>query len=163
MTPEYKAKRTYNTALLLAKAETPDLEKVSKLLATAAKLGSHEANYALATWYLHGKHFKLNFPKAVVFLKRAAKSGNGEACSDLAICYETGSGVKKNMQRAFELYLEAALRDEISAYREVARCFWHGYGIEKNRTLARLWGELHKTKSLKFEKGLKPPSTSPRV
>ncbi len=143
---EVRARKIYFLALQIAKTKSPDFAKVASMLQEAAKLGSNDSNYALASWYLSGRYFTENWSKAVVYLKRACNGGNSEACFDLAVCYETGKGIEQDLNRAFELYLESALRGDISAHREVARCFWHGIGTKKNRTIAHLWGDAHKLK-----------------
>jgi uncharacterized protein len=140
-------KKIYLSSLSMAKKKKADLSKVSEKLMEAASLGSSDADYALATWYLHGKFFHKSWPKAIKYLKRSVIGGNSSACFDLAVCYETGKGTVRDKKKAFDLYLEAALRGDVAAHREVARCYWHGYGVRRNRVVADLWGGIHKLKS----------------
>lgn len=144
MTTKNTARKTYLLSLSMAKKKNADLASVGKKLQVAASLGSTDANYALATWYLHGKFFPKNWPKAIRYLKRAVAGGNSSACFDLAVCYETGRGAVQNKKKAFDLYLEAAMRGDVAAHQEVARCYWHGYGTRKNRVIADLWGDIYK-------------------
>lgn len=136
------AKTRYEKALRLARSKSQNLEKISKLLAESAELGSGEAAYALATWYLHGNYFKTNLQKGTRLLRSAAKSGVPLACFDLAVSYEKGIILDQNFEKAFQLYMEASLRGDIAARKEVARCLWHGIGTPKNRTLANLWADF---------------------
>lgn len=144
--------KAYRSTLRAAQSGRFSDEKIAEKLARAADRGSPDALYALATWYLHGKHFSKNIKKAVVLLKTAAKRGVAEACYDLATCYALGAGVQKDEERAFELYMEAALRGDIDSHEELCRCYWYGTGTRKNKSIADLWGrrydELNKQKTL---------------
>ena len=73
----------------------------------AHALGSPEATYAIATWYLHGRHVDQDWVLAVQFLEQAAAAEWPDALSDLAICYATGKGKPKDPERALELYARA--------------------------------------------------------
>lgn len=138
-----RARRLYKSAWKLASSDPPNYRTAADLLLAAASLGLAEADYALATWYLFGRHFKKDLKKAITLLKRAHKAGNPDACFDLAVSFERGKGVPKDRQRAFELYLEGALRGDLDCYSQVSRCFWTGSGVKKNRTLSRLWEKEH--------------------
>jgi uncharacterized protein len=138
------AARLYRKALRLAKMQSPDFPKIANMLRDAGKLGSGEATYALATWYLHGEYFDKDLKKGTRLLRVSAKQKVPAACYDLAVSYEMGIVVKKDPERAFQLYMEAAMRGDNASNREVARCLWHGIGTSKNRVLADLWGAKHK-------------------
>ena len=138
-----KAKRLYLAAIRLARHAEDDFEPAAKLLIQSSKLGCPDADYALATWYLFGRHFPKNVKKGNYFLKKSAKAGNRDACYNLAISYDNGLEVPRDHLRAFELYLEAAMRGHIEAHKQVARCFWDGSGVKKNRVIADLWGERY--------------------
>lgn len=140
---ETTARDIYLSALRLARRAKDDYGPAAKLLQKSSKLGCPDADYALATWYLFGRHFARNVRKGNQLLKRAAKAGNRDACYNLAISYDNGFEVSKNHERAFELYLEAAMRGHVDAHRQVARCFWDGSGVKRNRVLADLWGDKH--------------------
>ena len=94
-----KAKRLYNQALKEALKKTPNLPKVMQLLNNSIELGSCEASYALATWYLHGHNVKKNYKRAVLLLNKAIEGNILDALFDLAICYEKGTGVKQNKKK----------------------------------------------------------------
>jgi uncharacterized protein len=135
------AKKLYSSALRAAKKKSFDKKKTSTKLLVASKLGSAEATYALASWYLNGTHFDQNIPKGIRLLKAARKAGVASACFDLAYSFEVGAGVTKNLEQAFQLYMEASMRGDEESTRHVARCLWHGIGTMKNRALADLWGQ----------------------
>ncbi len=137
-----EAATQYRKALRIARQEGAKYEKVFELLEQSMKMGSADATYAVATWYLHGTHVAPDIVKGTNLLKRAVRMGNSSACFDLASSFERGLGVTKDTAKAFDLYLEAALRGDQSAYREVARCYWHGIGTRRNRIIADLWGKM---------------------
>jgi len=66
------------------------------------------ASYALATWYLRGRHVRKDLQKGFEYLTKASKGNIKEAFYDLAVCYEKGSGTLKNLEKAFQNYLKAA-------------------------------------------------------
>lgn len=69
----------------------------------ASKRGDASAAYALATWFLFGRHVKKDYGRAVVLLKQAANENISEALYDLAVCCEKGTGTPKNEKKAYEL------------------------------------------------------------
>lgn len=124
----------------LALQESPDYEKAYNLLLEAHNIGSAEATYAIATWYLHGGNYlDKDYTKGTQYLKKAAEKYWPAALYDLAISYERGLYVKKNRTKAFHLYLQAAIREDAGAISEVARCYYYGIGTRKNRVLANIW------------------------
>jgi len=129
----------YDLALKKSRRKSYDAEEVLSLLSTASKEGDDRAQYALATWYLYGKHVEINFAKAIRLLKMAVKKQNKDAMFDLAVCYEKGKGAKKDLARAFELYVSAALWGDAQAHYEVGRMLFYAIGIPKNRKLANIW------------------------
>lgn len=135
------AKKLYLSALRDARKKSFNKKITAGKLLEASRLGSNEATYALASWYLHGTHFDQNIPKGIRLLKAASRVGNASACFDLAYSFEVGVGVTKNLERAFQLYMEASMRGDKESTRHVARCLWHGIGTLKNRALADLWGK----------------------
>ena len=144
-----QARRFYLAALRHAQKEPADYETAAELLLKASKLRSAEADYALATWFLFGRHFKKDIKRATVLLKRSQRAGNPDACYDLAVSYDKGIGVPKDRARAFELYLEGAMRGDLLSYEQVARCFSNGSGVKKNRVLADLWGKEYERLKLR--------------
>ena len=120
----------------LALAKNPDLGQVYHLLNAAADLGNSDANYAIATWYLHGKYLRKDVKKGVSFLLIAIEKDHPSALFDMAICYEKGLGIRSNKRKAFECYLKAFLYGDIKSAFEVGRCYYYGIGVSKNRKLA---------------------------
>ncbi|TAA21586.1 tetratricopeptide repeat protein [Pseudoxanthomonas winnipegensis] len=117
----------------------PSLEKAYSYLIEAQSNFDPRADYALATWYLHGRFVRRNVRKSIRLLKSACDGKVPEACFDIAVLYETGVGVKKNPRRAAIYYLKAALLGEKSAANEVARCLYYGIGFSKDVVQARVW------------------------
>ena len=96
------------------------------------------ASYALATWYLHGRHVRKDLRKGFEYLTKASKGNIKEAFYDLAVCYEKGSGTPKNLEKAFQNYLEASLLGDKDSFYEIVRCLYYGIGVKKNRELSTL-------------------------
>jgi len=133
------AKRRYQEALREASKRHPDTKRVRDLLERALKQGSPDAAYALATWYLHGKHVPRDRRRAVSLLREAAAGGVANAMYDMAVCYEKGAGAKRNPRRAFEHYVRAALHGDKQSVYEVGRCYYYGIGAPKQKALAWVW------------------------
>jgi uncharacterized protein len=131
--------RLYNQALKCASDDGADLARAALLLEKARALGNATASYALATWYLFGRHFKKDLPRAVDLLKEAVERGSRDALYDLAVCYATGAGVTQNDHEAFQLYLKAAIRGDEQSFKQVGRCYWHGTGVLKDEVVAEIW------------------------
>jgi TPR repeat protein len=129
----------YVTALREARKRRLDFDRAFKLLMRADKSGDARATYALATWYLHGKHVAQNVRKATTLLRRAAAKDVPDALFDLAVSHEKGIGVSKDQRKAAELYLRCALAGGAGAHFEVGRCYFHGIGFQKDRSVARIW------------------------
>lgn len=132
-------RQMYLRALRLVAKPGYDAERVIDILRESSRLGVAEATYALATWYLHGKHVKKDLPTAAGLLEEAASKDLPDALFDLAVCYEKGAGVKRSARLAFECYLRAALLGDEQARPEVYRCYYHGIGISKNKRIAEIW------------------------
>lgn len=129
----------YDRALKEMAIDEPNLEKAASLLEASREAGDKRASYALATWYLHGRHYRKNLRTALRLLREAAESNVPDALYDLAVCYEEGTGVAVNPSKAVELYLRAALRGEKQSAYEIGRCYYYGLGVEKDRRVARVW------------------------
>jgi TPR repeat protein len=129
----------YEAALSKASKPNADLASVAEILTKAMNLGSVEATYALATWYLFGKHFRKSYVKGCVLLRKAASAGSRDAMFDLAVSYEGGLGVQKSEKKAYEYFLGAALRGDGKAIFNVGRCTYYGIGVPRDRRVARLW------------------------
>lgn len=129
----------YDDALRLMNDAVPNTVEVRHLLDAAISDGDDRAEYALATWYLHGKHVKKNVTKGIELLERAATKGNADASFDLAVCYERGQGVAKSDAEAFRLYRDAAKRGDPEAMQEVGRMLYYGLGVAEDRQAADRW------------------------
>jgi TPR repeat protein len=129
----------YRKALLLMRRKEPNLERVYKLLIDAMGKGDPRAVYALATWYLYGRHVKRNLKHSARLLAKAAEGGMTDAMFDLAVSYEKGMGVRQNEKRAAQLYLKAALYGDPGAGYEVGRCLYYGIGFARDRAQAKIW------------------------
>jgi uncharacterized protein len=119
----------------------PDTIKAYEIIARLADVEFAPAQYALATWYIHGfdKIIKPNIKKAIGLLKKSASQNYPSACYDLAYAYESGQGVAASMQKAIQFYTKAALLGDVQAMGELARINYYGVGIEKNRGLGLIW------------------------
>lgn len=136
-----KVNKKYTKALKLAQSKQYDANKVIRLLNEAIDEGSGEAMYALATWYLFGKHVDKDLAKGNQLLSEAVEKCIPEACFYLAISYERGWGVEKNLYQAFFLYVKGALYGEAECFEEVGRCYYFGIGVRQDRKLAEIWYE----------------------
>jgi uncharacterized protein len=129
----------YDEALAVMRQRKPDLARAADLLLEAHGSGDDRATYAIATWYLHGRHFPKSIRSAVKLLRQAVSGNIPEAMYDLAICYEIGEGMAKNQHKAVELYLKAALLGERQSHWEVGRAYYHGLGVARDRAIGRVW------------------------
>lgn len=113
-----------------------DAHDIVKLLTTASNGGISEADYALGTFYLHGKYVHQDMEQAIALLKRAADAMYPPALFDLAVALEKGEGRKKKSRKAaFECYVLAMVLGDRDAIFEVARCAYYGIGTKRNRKL----------------------------
>lgn len=135
----------YARALKIMRGKAPDVSAAKKLLEEGLRAGDHRAQYALATWYMHGMPplVEVDLPKALKMLKEAAKAGVPEAQYDYAISLETGKGVKKNERLALRFHLRAALSGDVDAMEEVGRMYYYGIGVAQDRDVARIWLARH--------------------
>ncbi len=131
--------RLYKRALQEANKENPNNDLVESLLIKAVSKGHGESEYALGTWFLHGKHVKKDISRAIELLKSAALKNVPSANFDLAVCYEKGEGVPSDSREAFRYYLKAALLGDYQSFYAVGRCYYHGIGIKKDVDLANIW------------------------
>jgi uncharacterized protein len=134
-----KGDQLYWRALKEARNKRPKWHLIQERLEKASDLGNGKAIYALSTWHLHGRVFKIDLKKAVNLLKVACDKNIPSAHFDLAICFEKGKGVKKNLREAFLHYLRASrLGDKDAAY-EVGRCYYYGLGIKADKVIGDIW------------------------
>lgn len=131
----------YAAALAEVQRKNPNVSRALTKLRAAAKEGSADASYALATWYLHGNepHVKKNIREATRLLRLGVEGKVPAAMFDLAVSYESGIGVKGNPQKAFFLYTAAAIRGHEQAIFEVGRCIRYGIGTTADRRAAAIW------------------------
>ena len=129
----------YESALALINGETENTQEVIGLLFSATAEGDHRAQYALATWLLHGRHIVRDTKRGAQFLKEAVRRGNANAMFDLAVCYETGAGLDRDTAKAFSYYRRAAKAGDRQARAEVGRMMSHGIGTAKDRVGAQRW------------------------
>jgi TPR repeat protein len=144
-----EAEKLYTLALEEMKGVNPNIKNVLNNLNQAYNLGSMDACYALATWFLHGTHVKKDMKKAISLLKISAAKKHSDALYDLAVCYEEGKGIEKDERKAFLSYLEAALYGDDQSNYEVGRCYYYGVGIIEDKQIAGVW--LDKAESLGIE------------
>ncbi len=135
----------YEEALAAAMTEDCDTGRVEQMLRAARDHGDSRATYALATWYLHGKHFRRNLRMAVGLFREAARADVPDAIYDLAVCFEEGIGVRMNLQLAARLYVRAALLGQKQAVFEVGRCYYYGIGVGRDTRMGNIWLDRAKT------------------
>lgn len=138
-----KGDKLYDKALKIALQEDYNFKEIISLLnESIEKYHNAKAAYALATWYLFGKHVRKNYIKAFNLLEKSIEwEPNKDAYFDIAICYEMGKGTKKDFKKAFHFYLLAAFYGNIKAKYEIGRCFYYGIGVSKDDELG---GEITK-------------------
>jgi TPR repeat protein len=93
---ESRALRAARTELKRGKA---GLSRAVAIIKRAAENGDASAAYALATWFLFGKHVRKDVAAAIVLLRQAAKENIPEALYDLAVCYERGQAFGKTARK----------------------------------------------------------------
>jgi uncharacterized protein len=167
--------RFFDRAKAIMCKDSPDEALAAGLLEEALRKGDKRAAYALATWYLHGRHYKKSRSRAVELLCVAAEANVPDALFDLAICYEKGAGVDKDEKHAVILYLKAAFSFSKSHPRqvhmysfreaafEVGRCYYHGIGVEQDREVADVWMSYMDQKILPKEQNLNSAKTRKRA
>ena len=129
----------YEDALALMEGEVTNTQEVIGLLFSATAEGDHRAQYALATWLLHGRRIAKDAKRGAQMLREAARHGNANAMFDLAVCYETGAGLEKNLEKAFAYYRRSAKAGDRQAGAEVGRMMYYGIGTAKDRGGAQKW------------------------
>lgn len=140
--PTASERSIFRRAFQLTSQDESNYPLAARLLEQAHKEGDRRATYALATWYIHGRHFSIEARKAFRLLKQSGEAGISEALFDLGNSYEVGFGTKKSPAKALECYIEAAARGDRQAAVEVCRCVFWGIGTQRNRKLAHLIDDL---------------------
>ena len=129
----------YAVALRLMRARSPEFARIASLLRTASESGDRRADYALGTWYLHGRHLPKSIRIGTRLIARAARAGVPDAMFDYAVSLEKGTGVARNERKAALWFLAAALSGMTRASFEVGRHLYHGIGFPKDRAQSRVW------------------------
>lgn len=99
-----KGDQLYYKALQLAGQQEYDTQEViSLLIRSIEEYHNAKAAYALATWYLFGKHVGKNFKKAFECYLLSALYGEPKAKYEVGRCYYYGIGVPKNIELGSEI------------------------------------------------------------
>jgi uncharacterized protein len=117
----------------------PQMQLYKKFVRIGAMLGDPLAQYAMATWYLHGNSdigIKKNARTAVQLLETCAPVFN-RAAYDLAVCKFRGIGTKRDLNAAFLLFVRATNLGSLPAMEEQARCLATGTGTKRDLKAAR--------------------------
>ncbi len=133
------AAEPFDVALVLRYTKSKDVASYKSLIELGAKAGDPLAQYAMATWFLHGAKdigIERNVRKAVPLLTRAARTLN-RAMYDLAICKLNGAGTKRDLRGAHSLFLKASQFGSIPALYALAYCLREGVGTRANERQAR--------------------------
>jgi len=118
----------------------PQMARYKRLVTIGARIGDPLAQYAMATWYLHGNseiRVQKNVKKAVELLEACSVVFN-RAAYDLAVCKCRGIGTKKDLKGAFRLFVWAANLGLLAAMDEQRRCLTLGIGTKRDPESARL-------------------------
>jgi hypothetical protein len=118
----------------------PRWSRYKRLTKLGAEIGDPLAQYAMATWYLHGEArlgVRRNQRKAVALLEQCAPF-LGRAAYDLAVCKLRGAGTRRDVKAAFSLYSRAILLGSLAAIEAKADCLALGIGTERDLQAARV-------------------------
>src|ERR1041384_5906040 len=117
----------------------PRMGLYKRLVMLGAEIGDPLAQYAMATWYLHGNSvlgIERDIGKANDLLDTCAATLN-RAAYDLAVSKLRGIGVKKDPRAAFRLFVRASTLGSLAAMEEQARCLRLGIGTKRDAASAR--------------------------
>lgn len=134
-TPE----QSYQKALAIMRRDRAAHSLALPYLQFAAAEGYAPAQYALATWLLHGTGARKSYAKAVALLKSASRKGCADAAYDLAICFEKGEGMAVSKSAAVRHYRRSVAAGSVLGLVELARCYYYGIGVRKNLSTAFRW------------------------
>lgn len=150
-----KPSAPYVAALGLSGEPNPDRREALEKLREAAAAGDPRAEYAIATWYLHGMEgvVERDVPRAFEMLKKLEDSFIAEALFDLAIFYDLGEIVEPDEEKAFSLYMRAALLGNRESCRQMAEFFREGRIVKHDEKLQQAWLKRAKQK----ESDISPP------
>jgi hypothetical protein len=129
----------FDLALLRYYAPKRDMKGYRALVELGVRAGDPLAEYAMATWYLHGNAelgVARDAARAVRLLRRSARTFN-RAMYDLALCMLDGEGMRKDARGAYRLFRRSAELGTIVAMEAQAWCLVHGVGVRRNARGAR--------------------------
>jgi len=104
-------------------------------LELASSLGSAEADYALGSWYFHGKGIEINVGKAIEYWIRAADLGSTDAMQELGILYERGDCVDKDLEKSAMYFMQGSLAGCPECQYELSRFFYYGIYFETSKAI----------------------------
>jgi len=116
-----------------------DMSKYQKLIEIGVRNNDPLAQYAMATWYLHGNtqlNISPNLKRAVGLLEKASLTLN-RAMYDLGVCFSTGNGKPRNPRRAYRLFSRSAELGCLAAMSAQADCLEFGVGVRKSVSRAK--------------------------
>jgi len=143
---EYAPYEPFDLALGTLCRPKPDLRRYRALVELGVEAGDPLAQYAMATWYLHGNaklRVTVNLRRAVGLLTLAAKTLN-RAMYDLAICKLNGVGTRKDTRGAYRLFRRAAALGCIPALDAQAWCLENGEGVRRDLRAVRKLDATHR-------------------
>lgn len=129
----------FDEAVRVLYGRRTDWKKYRALIEAASAAGDARAQYAMATWHLHG-HDEMGIrrrPKEALPLLVKAARHVGLAALDLAFAYEMGRLVPRDERAALGWYRRAARLGCVQARFEIGRCLHWGIGTPRNEAAAR--------------------------
>jgi len=136
---EFANPEPFDMALVEYYSPKPNWTRYRKLIELGSKAGDPLAQYAMATWYLHGEpnlRIREDSRRAVSLLRKAALSFN-RAMYDLAVCTMSGVGTRRDPERAYGLMSTSARLGSIPAMYTQAEWLQVGFGTTRNRRKAQ--------------------------
>lgn len=110
-----------------------------RLLETAARRGSAEAQYELGVAYDRGLGVTQNFATAAGWYQRAAEQGLADAQYNVAALYDQGLGTARDPARALEWYTRAADAGEPRAMNNLGYLYEKGFDGPQDYAKAVSW------------------------
>jgi uncharacterized protein len=118
-----------------------------KALLARARHGDAGAQFWLGAGFEQGWFGKVNFQKALKWLRKAAAHGNPDAQVTLGQMYENGEGVPQNYEQAAKWYRKAAehvpdLGGAGQGRNNLGLLYMGGLGVPKDYVQAYMWFRL---------------------
>lgn len=129
----------FDDALVVHFTDPFDHEQYRALVELGVKAGDSLAQYAKATWFIHGEDrlgIRRNIRRAVPLLTEASRTLN-RAMYDLGVCYMLGSGVPRDDRRAYLLFSKAAKHGSIAGMFNQAYFLEFGIGVTRSYARSR--------------------------